>query len=438
METRPASPSSDQERAARPLPAAAFPPSVNSLPLSDLLMPRGIAGVFDLAFDIYRKHFRALATIAAVILLPLQAALYFLFNLWLKPLNTYTDAHSDDAGAALGLIAGGILTGYPQLGIPGLLSLLALAIASAPIAFALADIYRGITPLWSDCCRRAFFSIPRVLLGWAVAGLAFAAICTLSGVIGTIALSLIAFALKTALPQIVYSILFVVAVIASLLLGMTVIAFNFSFTSPLIALEQVGITQLPSRCWQLIGKRRALRTWTAIVFLPVVFFTVQALMLFSISSLLSLFTLPPILSFCVETVSVALLIVFLQPYLLVFLDHAVFRCAHFSGTVWTFIFWRRVSSEILLPLSRRRNKRRPTRHECASFSSTPSFSQARFGALRLQCDSRRGDAVCVLCPRRALLSRSERACFHCQPCKPCLRPAFRASLESRLAAHTQQ
>ena len=300
------------------MPPALAPSS--RLDTSDLLKARGIGGVFDLAFDIYRQHFGVLMTIVAVMLLPMQAVLYLLFNLWLKPLNIYAEAHSDDAGAGLLLIVGGLSVGWPAYGVPGLLSLLVLAAASAPAAIAIADIYRSRVPTPADCCRRAFARIPRVLLGWIVAGLAFTAVASVTGVACFLLLALFAVGMQNRIPDVVYTLLGIAVVLIPLLLGMTLVAFNFSFTAPLIILENTGVTQLPSRCWQLIGKPRALRTWAAIVFLPVVFFTVQMLMLGSISSFLSLFSLFPALRFCVETALITILILFLQPYLLVFLN----------------------------------------------------------------------------------------------------------------------
>lgn len=126
------------------------------------------------------------------------------------------------------------------------------------------------------------------------------------------------------MPDFVAVLLFLLITVLPYGLGMTLVAFNFCFTTPLIVLENLPITLIPARNWQLVGKRRVLRTWAAIVFLPVVFFTVQGLMLGSISSLLGLFmglfAIPPLGQFVIETTLTILLIVFLQPYLLVFLN----------------------------------------------------------------------------------------------------------------------
>ncbi len=289
----------------------------------ELLLPRSIAGVFDLAFDIYRAYFRVLFTLAAVILLPLQALLYLLFNAWLKPLNAYTDTHPDDIGAGFGLITGGALTGFPQGGVPGLLSIVALAIISVLIAIALSDIYQGQTPRWTDCCRRAFRHIPRVLGGWTVTFFVLTAVVLIALIILSIAGFFIGLAVGLShgvVPPLISVIIGLVFLLMPYVAVMTVLAFGFLFTTPLLVLEDTPVTLIPARNWQLVKHPHARRTLAAIVFLPIVFFTVQMLILLSLNGLLALVTLPPTLAFIVETGISALLITFLQPYLLIFIN----------------------------------------------------------------------------------------------------------------------
>ncbi len=293
---------------------------------ADLLRPHSIGGVFDLAFDIYRTHFRAFVLLLAVLLLPTQAILTLLVNTWLKPLENYLDAHAEDAGAALTLVSGYLFTGIPQAGFPGLLSLLVLGIVSAPIAIAVGDVYRGRAPVWSNCYGRAFARIPRVLLGWILAGFAFAAIVALTSAFLFFVAVLWAYFIRSPLPEALTVILTVLALFSPYVAAMTLGAFCFSFTAPLIVLEDTPVTQIPARCRQLTARPRALRIWTAIVFLPIVFLTAQTLMLLSLSSFLSLFTLLPLLRFCIESTLNVLLIVFLQPYLLIFLNVLYFDC----------------------------------------------------------------------------------------------------------------
>ena len=286
----------------------------------ELLLPRSIAGVFDLAFDIYRDHFRALFTLSAVTLLPLQTVLYLLFNVWLKPLNAYTDTHPDDIGAAFGLITGGALTGYPQTGVPGLLSLAGLAVISVPIALALADIYRGQTPHWADCWRRAFRHIPRVLGGWFSLFCVLVAVVTLTLTTASIMAGITVGVLRNAVPPALSFLIGAALLVIPYVAGMTTLAAGFLFTTPLIALEDTPITSIPARNWQLVKRRRARSVFSAIVFLPIVFFTVQLLILLSLSGLLALVSLPSALVFVLEAGFSALLIAFLQPYLLIFIN----------------------------------------------------------------------------------------------------------------------
>lgn len=284
----------------------------------ELLLPRGIGGVFDLAFDLYRAHFHTLFTIVAVALLPLQAVLYLLLNTWLKPLNAYLDTHPDDITAAFGFITGAAMTGYPAYGVPGLFSLIALAIVSAPVAIALSDLYRGQTPVWTDCYRRAFRHIPRVLLGWLVMLCVFVAVVILALTIATLLASVVALAVGGTLPTAISVILGVIFVLTPYVAGMTMLAFGFVFTTPLIVLEDLPITAIPARNWQLVKRPRARRTLAAVLFLPIVFFTLQLLMLLSLTGLLELVSLPATMAFLLETTISVLLIAFLQPYLLIF------------------------------------------------------------------------------------------------------------------------
>ena len=271
----------DMVPAAASIQASAIRTALPEITREDLLTPRRIGGVFDLAFDIYRAHFRTLLTTVVALLLPMQAVLYVLYNTWLKPLSNYADAHSDDAGPGLALIGGGMFTGDPHLGIPGVLALLVLAVTSAPVAIAVADIYRGKTPHWLDCYRRAFPLIPRVIGGWIIVALAFAAVLSFALVLCFLMLIVAGILLRGSgkMPDFVAVLLFLLITVLPYGLGMTLVAFNFCFTTPLIVLENLPITLIPARNWQLVGKRRVLRTWAAIVFLPVVFFTVQGLML---------------------------------------------------------------------------------------------------------------------------------------------------------------
>ena len=304
-------------------PSSALSSSVLS---SELLRPHSIGGVFDLAFDIYRAHFRLFVTMLAILLLPTQALLTLLVNLWLKPLSVYQDAHADDAGAALLLIAGGLFTGSPAYGVPGLLSLLVLGVVSAPVAVGVAQVYRGRVPLPLGCYRRALPRIPRVLLGWMVAGLAAAAVLALVLIV-LFGLALAwGIVVKTQISGGSAAIVVALMALSPYVAIMTLIAFWFGFTAPLVVLEDVPVTLIPARTRQLSERPRARRVWAAIVFLPVVFFTVQGLMLASVSSFLSLFTLWPALRFCLDSTLTVLLILFLQPYLLIFLNVLYFDC----------------------------------------------------------------------------------------------------------------
>ncbi len=294
---------------------------------ADLLHPRTIGGVLDLAFDIYRQHFWPLLTIFAVVFIPVQAILFLLSDYWLRPLFAFVEANPQDTGSQMLQVCGALLLGAPQIGLPGLITFLTLAVTSAPLSAAVADIYRGRTPVWQDCYRRVFSRIPTLIFTWIVMALCFSAILMVSFILDF----LVAVAVTRVAGQnaiLVGIVVLLVAVISPYLLSMTLTAFCFTFTTPLIVLENLPVTEVPARNWQLVGKARAGRTWIAMVALPIVFLTVQMTMAMSLDRLLELVHMPPVIFFLASTALHILLLLFLQPYVLIFLNVLYFdsRC----------------------------------------------------------------------------------------------------------------
>lgn len=294
---------------------------------AELLHPRSIGGVLDLAFDIYRQHFWPLLTAFAVLFIPVQTILFLLSDYWFRPLVALVQANPDDTYAQMLQACGILLLGVPQIGLPGLITFLTLAVASAPLSAAVADIYRGRTPAWQDCYRRVFSRIPALVFTWIVMGLCFCVILVLSFFLDFIA-ALIVTKLSGDNAVLVGIVVLLVTLISPYLLSMTLTAFWFTFATPLIVLENLPVMAVPSRNWQLVGKARAGRTWIAMVALPIVFLTVQVTMATSLGQLLELLHMPPLPLFLASTALQITLLLFLQPYVLIFLNVLYFdaRC----------------------------------------------------------------------------------------------------------------
>src|SRR5579864_2444833 len=110
--------------------------------------PQSLSGVFDQAFDLYKQQFKTLALISALLYFPTQILLHGVYNTWLLPLFTHlqTPTGNGDAESWLTAIAGGLMIGGPEYGLPGLLPLCVLALMSGPLCVAVSDVYFGRTP----------------------------------------------------------------------------------------------------------------------------------------------------------------------------------------------------------------------------------------------------------------------------------------------------
>ncbi len=285
-----------------------------------LLLPQPLSGVFDEAFDIYKRHFVTLASIVAILFLPLQTLLYALANLWLRPLAAHVT--DNDTLGWTALIFGRMFVGGPEYALPGVLTILALIVVSAPLTVALSDIYVGKSPVLRDCYRRAMPRAPRLIMAWVLGLFAFFALVSVASfvylaILGTFA-TVYTYAHGPA-PEIAISIVTYVGLPLPYVAGMSIIAYSFSFTTPLIVLEDASVSGVPTRNALLVGKKRFLRCWAACTFLPVLVLGLQAVILASSGSALGALRLPPLINFVLETSLSAILVFFLMPYMMIFL-----------------------------------------------------------------------------------------------------------------------
>lgn len=286
----------------------------------NLLLPQPLSGVFDEAFDIYKRNFVTLASIVAIIFLPLQTLLYALANLWLRPLAAHVS--DNDTLGWTALIFGRMFVGGPEYALPGVLTILTLIVVSAPLTVALSDIYVGKPPLLRDCYRRAIPRVPRLILAWVLGLFAFFALSSVAAIVYLMVLGTLATVYTFShgpAPEIVIGIVTYLGMPLPYILGMSIIAYSFSFTTPLIVLENASVGAVPTRNAQLVGRKRFLRCWAACTFLPVLVLGLQAIILVSSASALGALHLPPLLNFMLETSLSAVLVFFLMPYMMIFL-----------------------------------------------------------------------------------------------------------------------
>ncbi len=289
--------------------------------LDDNLASRPITALFDQAFDLYRRHFVKLSLILAVGFVPLQIVLHALVNFWLRPWAVRIDGLSNDDQVAQGLLVGvGYLcTGYPQYGIPGLFSLIALLILSGPVAVGVAAALHG-EPV---SVRLAYFRLRRVF--FRLAGLWLAAItgsiviALISAFVMMFGISVIALAIAEAMPELVgYLILFGVTLVPYVLVA-AFIARTFLLASPLIILEGRTVGEVPTRNGQLIKGSKFRKIWVATIGFPLIVLGLRFFVMGGMASLLPSFALPPSLNFVVESLLSTLIYFFFEPFWMIFL-----------------------------------------------------------------------------------------------------------------------
>jgi hypothetical protein len=291
----------------------------------DARLPQSLSGVFDQAFDLYKQHARTLILIAALLYFPTQIALHAAYNTWLLPIQLHleTPTGSSDIDAVLQMFGGGLLIGMPEYGLPGICALIVLAIMSGPLCVAVSDIYFGRTPTIAESYRRALRALPRLVCGWLFGGLAVFGV-SVACIIGVL---LVVFCLSTllALGQLgaavaanISSVLLVVGMVTSYLICTAVVARFLLFLTPLAVLEGLPLGAVWGRNQQMVGRIRFRHTWAAASALPLVVFGLQYLILLSSYSTLDALQLSPLLEFLLVAACTAAIVLFFQPYVMVF------------------------------------------------------------------------------------------------------------------------
>lgn len=297
--------------------AARLSPNVRRI---ELLPPRSLAAILDESFDLYKRRFVTLLLIVGVVYIPTQVAMHAAAALWLQPtINRVSGAGRDpDLSAAFSGFAGALLIGWPRAGVPGLLSMAALIIASAPVTVAVSDAYLGRRATLRSLYGQTVRQWPALLTAWSFGALAFIGTMLFASVVISILFFILGIATRWILSDVLGSVFLVAELIGPYLAGCVIVALWFCFTGPLLILEKQPVAALPSRHTQLAGNRRFSGRWLATVGVPLMTLGLQALILLSGQSLLEILQLSPTGRFLTELLLSTGLTLLLQPFWMVF------------------------------------------------------------------------------------------------------------------------
>jgi phage-related holin len=297
------------------------------LSLPETLAARPLTALFDAAFDVYRRHWASIASIVAVGFVPLQIALHALVNLLLRPWSARIDNiadTSDQLMQALLVALGYLFAGYPQYGVPGILSLLVLLLVSGAVSVAVADALHG-EPIRLG---RAYARLSRVLFRLAGVWLAaFMGSLLLVAVVGyalAFVLGLFAVLFASAVPEVVGYVLVILIVVCPYAALAAFLARVFLLTTPLIVLEGRTAAEIPTRNGQLLRQAKFWKVWLATMGLPIVVLGLQYLVFAGVNMTVGVVMMnigaeSPATAFVRENLLATLIYFCFQPYWMIFL-----------------------------------------------------------------------------------------------------------------------
>ncbi|MCW3095024.1 MAG: hypothetical protein JWL77_642 [Chthonomonadaceae bacterium] len=283
-------------------------------------MPQTLAGVFDEAFDLYKRHFPLLAMIVAVGLIPTEILRNIVVAVWLHPLDAHLSGVSNGNPDSIVLLRlGQFFFGEPRSGFAGILAFLVLVLLSAPISIAVSDIYFGRDATVKDCYKR---SRPYLMsMMWAYCqtflvsvGVIFVGILAAS-VIGGLIVGLFSLVRLPDIGGVIFLILLIAVPYFSF---QAVIARTFLFVTPLTVLEGLPASYVPYRNNQLVGKKRFGRSWAATSAIPVLWLGFLAILNYSVQGALDVIHLPSVAQFIAVSALGTAVHFFLAPYWTIF------------------------------------------------------------------------------------------------------------------------
>ena len=282
-------------------------------------MPQTLAGVFDEAFDLYKRNFALLAMIVAVGVIPTEILRNIIVAVWLHPMDAHLSGVANANPDSLVLLRiGQFFFGEPRSGWPGILAMLVLVFLSAPLSIAVSDLYFGRSTTVRDCYRRSRPYIMPMLWGYCQValisiGVLFVGMFVILMIIGVVA----AIFSAADVPEIAF-ICAMVLMVLPYFFCCGIFARSFLFVTPLTVLEGLPASYVPYRNNQLVGKKRFWRSWAAAAGLPIILACFWAIFNSASDSLLDVLHLPSILYFIAVQAKGTAIYFFLAPYWTIF------------------------------------------------------------------------------------------------------------------------
>ena len=283
-------------------------------------MPQTLAGVFDEAFDLYKRHFALLAMIVAVSFIPTEILRNIIVAVWLHPLDAHLSGAANANTDSLVLLRiGQFFLGEPRSTWPGFLAILVFIFLSAPVSIAVSDLYFGRSTTVRDCYRRCRSYLLPMMWGYCQValisiGVLFVGILVILMIAGVVA----SIFFTADLPE-VAGIFFMGLMVLPYFFCCGIFARSFLFVTPLTILEGLPASYVPYRNNQLVGKKRFWRSWAAAVGLPIILACFLAIFNFATDSLLNVLHLPSIVYFIAISARGTGIYFLLAPYGTIFL-----------------------------------------------------------------------------------------------------------------------
>ncbi|HEV2473606.1 MAG TPA: hypothetical protein VGS41_13110, partial [Chthonomonadales bacterium] len=254
---------------------------------------RSVASLLDESLDLYKRHFILLALLVASVYLPVEIGLQALVTRELLPIAAKLEAGAGnvDPISLLCLSAGYTIAGNPLFAVPGLATLISLAIAASLVNVAISDSMLSGSVRFAACWRGARHAFAAVFVTITGALLATFAATTLSGLAIFFPLAIAAASLGNAAPQAARIVLTVLLIAIPYCAAAVVVASFFLFTIPALVLERRKVSELPTRNLHLTARRKA-RVISVCIVLPVLTLIGYGLVVGAAASVLDVLNLP--------------------------------------------------------------------------------------------------------------------------------------------------
>jgi hypothetical protein len=295
----------------------------------------GLAGdvrrVFDLAFDVYRRYVWRFIWIAVLVLVPIATLLVVLENTWMRPLEVRLDAagSEDDFMLVAHYLLSFVCVGVPTYGVPGFISVVGFSLMSIPLTYRVAELVFGQGVFKKGGLWASLRCLPRLVLAWIAGGLAFfgAYATVFLGCLGAVGVFLIG--VNQAGQNSVEGdmILFLGLITVPYCIAMLAWVGGFTFSVPLVALENIRFLHIPHRNQQLMPRPVFRRIWLPLMILPLVITVMMILINTAVVMVLSSLVVNSQVHFWVQSVVVALLNLLFQPYVAIVLALLYFHCS---------------------------------------------------------------------------------------------------------------